>query len=374
MTASATTARSPREWHVSLSGDDAGSGVKNLPLCSISEAASADELGRSHEGDPLWFAEVFHDMTRVRAEFPDANPNEACVEVNVRPTVFYPSREGCDFISVRGLVFQHAATPWSPPTTEQIGLLGTNWSKGWIIEDNAVRYSIAAGITLGKYHDPDDHPELDTVEGTGGEDTYHGTIRRALAHGWSLDSVGNHAVINNTVSHCEMAGICGSLGAVRSVIEGNDSFLNNVFVDPAGLSAYDGATEPVRCEDNLFLGASAPSLHDLHSFRLRDFPVSSIQSKAVDEQVFFDCDAGWEGFPCEGFDTIRLGRNCINGLPYENADGSPLVLDHDYLGVVRRAEQFGPGPFVSLTREALPLQIWPPHQMAGMTFPPMTGM
>lgn len=187
----------------------------------LAEAASLEALGTEHEGDRLWFAEVDDIATTIRAEFPGVDPNAECVEINVRPTVFYPSREGCNFISVHGLVLQHAATPWSPPTTEQIGIVGTNWSKGWVIEDNLVRYAIAAGITLGKYHDPLDFPELDTVEGTLGEDTYHGTIRRALEHGWSLDTVGNHTVRNNEVSHCEMAGICGSLGAVRSVIEGN---------------------------------------------------------------------------------------------------------------------------------------------------------
>ena len=31
-----------------------------------------------------------------------------------------------------------AATQWAPPTAEQIGLIGTNWSKGWIIENNVI--------------------------------------------------------------------------------------------------------------------------------------------------------------------------------------------------------------------------------------------
>jgi len=209
----------------------------------LTEASTADKPGSSHGGDPLWFAEVGESLTTVRAEFPGVDPNRECVEINVRPTVFYPSRAGCDFITVRGLVLQHAATPWSPPTTEQIGLLGTNWSKGWIIDGNVVRYSIAAGITLGKYHDPLDFPEKPIVEYTGSEDTYHGTIRRALEHGWSLDAVGNHTVRNNVVSHCEMAGICGSLGAVRSLIEGNtihDIHVRQLFIgaEQAGIKFH----------------------------------------------------------------------------------------------------------------------------------------
>jgi len=42
---------------------------------------------------------------------------------------------------------------WAPPTAQQIGLIGTHWSKGWIIENNTIRYSVCTGVTLGKYGD-----------------------------------------------------------------------------------------------------------------------------------------------------------------------------------------------------------------------------
>lgn len=185
------------------------------------EAASFNELRQAAPEARLWFAEVGPETTRISARFGGETPAKGRVEINVRQTVFYPSWEGRNFITARGLTLLHAATPWSPPTTEQIGLIGCHWSKGWIIEDCVVRYSACAGITLGKYHDPEDFPDLPVVERTDGEDTYHGTIRRALTHGWSMESVGGHVVRNTIVSHCEMAGICGSLGAPRSRIEGN---------------------------------------------------------------------------------------------------------------------------------------------------------
>ena len=60
---------------------------------------------------------------------------------------------------------RHAATPWAPPTAEQVGLIGTHWSKGWIIEDNVVSHSICSGIALGKYGDEFDNTSADTAEG-----------------------------------------------------------------------------------------------------------------------------------------------------------------------------------------------------------------
>jgi len=109
----------------------------------------------------------------------------------------------------------HAATPWAPPTAEQIGLLGTHWSQGWIIENNVISHSICSGIALGKYGDPWDNTSANTAEG------YVKTIERALQNGWNKETIGHHVVRNNTISHCEQAGIVGSLGAAFSTVSGN---------------------------------------------------------------------------------------------------------------------------------------------------------
>ena len=163
----------------------------------------------------LWFAQADSSNTTVWAQFKGVNPNEAEVEINVRQAVFYPEKPGIDYITVRGFTMMHAATPWAPPTAEQIGLIGTHWSKGWIIENNEIRYSTCVGITLGKYGDQWDNTSENTAEG------YVKTIERALENRWSRDNIGHHIVRNNHIAHCEQAGIVGSLGAVFSTITGN---------------------------------------------------------------------------------------------------------------------------------------------------------
>ena len=144
------------------------------------------------------------------------NPNKELVEVNARQTVFYPEKPGINYITVDGFTLEQAATPWSPPTAEQIGLIGTHWSKGWVIENNTVRYSVCTGISLGKYGDEFDNTSQNSAVG------YVETINRALKHGWSKDNIGHHIVRNNHIYHCEQAGIVGSLGAVFSTITGNE--------------------------------------------------------------------------------------------------------------------------------------------------------
>ena len=164
----------------------------------------------------MWFAQVDENSTMIWAQFKGINPNEAEVEINVRRTVFYPEKPGINFITVRGFTMMHAATPWAPPTAEQIGLIGTHWSKGWIIEDNDIRYSTCVGITLGKHGDEFDNTSQNSAEG------YVKTIERGLARGWSKNNVGHHIVRNNRIAHCEQAGIVGSLGAAFSTVTGND--------------------------------------------------------------------------------------------------------------------------------------------------------
>ena len=184
----------------------------------LTEAATRDEVLEPVHDTPLWFGKVDpNGTTRLWAQFKGVNPNEALVEINARQSVFYPKEKGINYITVSGFTLEHAATPWAPPTAEQVGLIGTHWSKGWIIEDNTIRYATCVGVTLGKYGDEWDNKSESA-------DAYNRTIQRALENGWTREQVGSHIVRNNTISHCEQAGIVGSLGAIFSQVTDNHIF------------------------------------------------------------------------------------------------------------------------------------------------------
>jgi hypothetical protein len=165
-----------------------------------------------------WFCESNNENTFIYANFQGADPNKELVEINVRKSCFYPVETGVNYITVRGFYMSQAATQWAPPTAEQIGLIGTNWSKGWIIENNSISDSKCSGITLGKHGDEYDNTSENSAEG------YVETIQRALEQGWSKENIGSHIVRNNTISDCEQTGICGSMGAIFSTIENNNIF------------------------------------------------------------------------------------------------------------------------------------------------------
>jgi len=182
----------------------------------LMEAAKLDEVMMPAGSAPSWFGQVDGSNTTIWAQFKGVNPNEQGVEINVRRTVFYPEKTGINFITVRGFTLRQAATPWAPPTAEQMGLIGTHWSKGWIIESNVISHSVCAGVALGKYGDEWDNTSANTAEG------YVKTIQRALTNGWNKETIGHHLVRDNDISHCEQAGIVGSLGAAFSTITGNN--------------------------------------------------------------------------------------------------------------------------------------------------------
>jgi len=181
----------------------------------LTEAAKLDDVLKPAGATPLWFGQVDKNDTTIWAQFQGVNPNEQLVEINVRRTVFYPEKPAMNYITVRGFTLRHAATPWAPPTAEQVGLVGTHWSKGWIIENNVISHSVCSAVALGKYGDQWDNTSANTAEG------YVKTIDRALRNGWNKEAIGHHIVRNNTISHCEQAGVVGSLGAAFSVVSGN---------------------------------------------------------------------------------------------------------------------------------------------------------
>ena len=168
-------------------------------------------------GRPLWKARVDEENTTIWAQFKEVDPNAETVEINVRQSVFYPAQPGRNYITVRGFTMRQAATPWSGAMSEQIGLIGTHWSKGWVIENNAISHSMNTGITLGRYDLGKFGIAMPAVSAPG----FVRSCELALEHGWSREKIGSHVVRNNHISHCEKNGIHGSLGGIFCTIEGN---------------------------------------------------------------------------------------------------------------------------------------------------------
>mgnify|MGYP001413832705 CR=1 FL=1 len=168
-----------------------------------------------------WYADVAADgTTSLWATFPGADPNEHLVEVNARRSVFYPEVTGIDYITVRGFELAQAACPWTPPTADQPALIGPNWAKGWVIEDNDIHDAKCSAISIGKEASTGDNDFTKRHEKPGYQYQLE-AVFAARQIGWSKEQIGSHTIRRNHIHHCGQNGIVGHLGCVFSVIEDN---------------------------------------------------------------------------------------------------------------------------------------------------------
>ena len=168
----------------------------------------------------VWYAEVDDGATTIWANFQGADPNAELVEVNVRRSVFSPVEHHVDYITVRGFELAHAASPWAPPTADQPGLIGPNWAKGWVIEDNVIHDAKCSAISLGK--EGSTGQNFFSLRGDKPGYQYQLESVFAARHiGWDREHIGSHVVRRNTIFDCGQNGIVGHLGCVFSTIEDN---------------------------------------------------------------------------------------------------------------------------------------------------------
>lgn len=170
-----------------------------------------------------WYSEqdTETDETIIYANFQGLDPNKENVEINVRRRCFMPSKTGVSYHTVRGFKIDKAATTWAPPAAFQDGMIGPHWSKGWIIEDCEISNSKCAGISLGKYLDPDNEHYFTNKHVKSPTQMERDAICRGQYHGWLKENIGSHIVRRCNIHHCEQGGIIGRMGGVFSIIEDN---------------------------------------------------------------------------------------------------------------------------------------------------------
>lgn len=167
-----------------------------------------------------WYAKADKETTTIYANFQGADPNRELTEINVRKCCFYPDRPGMNYITVRGFEMAQAACPWTPPTADQPGLLGTHWSRGWVIENNIIHDAKCSGISIGKEASTGDNL-CSKGHRKPGYQYQMEAVFRALQIGWSKETIGSHVIRNNVIYDCGQNGIVGHMGCVFSRITGN---------------------------------------------------------------------------------------------------------------------------------------------------------
>ena len=193
----------------------------SLEVC---EAGEVYECSWNPEASKLkWYSEQDEETneTVIYANFQGADPTKENVEITVRRECFLPQQNGIDYITVSGFNINKAATTWAPPAAYQDGMIGPHWSKGWIIEDCEIWGSKCAGISVGKYYDPENDHFFTRHHVKSPTQMERDAVCRGQYHGWLKEKVGSHIIRRNNIHHCEQGGIIGRQGGVFSIIEDN---------------------------------------------------------------------------------------------------------------------------------------------------------
>ena len=170
-----------------------------------------------------WYAEVGARETTIYANFHDYDPNRECVEINVRNKCFMPSEKYIGYITLSGFVVDKAATNWAPPAAYQDGMIGSHWSRGWIIEDCDISNSRCCGISFGNYHQKEKENDnyFSNKHVKSPTQMERDAVCIAQYDGWTKETVGSHIVRRCHIHDCGQAGIVGRMGCVFSLIEDN---------------------------------------------------------------------------------------------------------------------------------------------------------
>lgn len=167
-----------------------------------------------------WYAVVENNFTRILCNFHEYDPNEQTIEINVRKSCFYPTTPGINRITVRGLEMAHAACPFTPPTADQVGMLGVNWGHGWLIEGNHLHDAKCSALSIGKNADTGNNEALRRRV----KHSHYYQIESVflgLEQGWEKGKVGSHIIRNNRIHDCGQNGIVGHMGGAFCTIEHN---------------------------------------------------------------------------------------------------------------------------------------------------------
>lgn len=170
-----------------------------------------------------WFAQKEDDNTVIYADFRGKDPNKELTEISVRKCCFYPEKTGRNYIRVQGFEMCQAATPWAPPTADQPGLIGTNWSKGWIIEDNVIHDAKCSAVSIGKEYSTGEN-ECSKYRRKPGYQYQMEAVFKAIQKGWSRDTIGSHIIRRNKIYDCGQNAIVGHMGCIFSRIYENEIY------------------------------------------------------------------------------------------------------------------------------------------------------
>ena len=151
-------------------------------------------------------------------------------------------------------------------------------------------------------------------------------------------------------------------------------FYNNIFVgaeaippnkDPNerqkigyGLDIFNDAERPMQVDGNIYLKGARPYKEESTYIENKTFdPEIKIERKKDSAVLHITLDPSFWQLKNQLVTTQLLGEAVIPEVPFENSDGSALVIDKDYFGKDRDKSNPTAGPFANPGDGRLTLKV-----------------
>ena len=126
-----------------------------------------------------------------------------------------------------------------------------------------------------------------------------------------------------------------------------------------GLWIYNQREFPLLTGGNVYFHGARGYYREETALRLPDAnPKAEIVEEGERAYLRVNLDPAIQKAATRLIGTELLGKAKITGLPYENPDGSPIVIDTDYFGKKRSSTAPTAGPFENPGQGELKLKVW----------------
>jgi hypothetical protein len=159
------------------------------------------------------------------------------------------------------------------------------------------------------------------------------------------------------------------IAGLTTIFGGDDRYCNNIFLGKGdtpptpdhkyGLEDYNAARLPSWMNGNIFYHGARPSTRDSNFIRVASFnPGAMISEESGSIFLTLACEPLFLAHRVPVIGGAALGKAKIPKAAFENADGSPLMIDTDYFGTARVKNKNHAGPFLGLTETPQRLMVW----------------
>ena len=127
---------------------------------------------------------------------------------------------------------------------------------------------------------------------------------------------------------------------------------------PYGLDIYDDAERPMQVDGNIYLKGARSYMKETTYIENKAFdPEIKIEQKENSAVLHITLDPSFWEIKNQLVTTQLLGEAVIPELPFENPDGSALIIDKDYFGKNRDTANPDAGPFANPGDGRLTLKV-----------------